>query len=406
MAPIPTYVMNLRKRTDRRESILRQFAGREEFDLEIVDAIEHSTGAIGLWETLKHIINGARAEYILLCEDDHHFTEYYSTEILLDSIGKAVERNADILCGGVSWFEDSLQVSEGLFSVERFSGLQFTVIFRKFFPTILQAAFGPKDVADYKISQLSKDKLVIHPFISIQKEFGYSDVTQINNTEGRVDELFSKSDEHLQRLKEVQAFYKNKPVPSEHAIDYSGIVLPVYAVHQPEKAEGLQAQFSGRTEFDVTYVPAGEQSRWLNIRKVAEMALAADDDVIVLCDDGHVFPPDYSADYFLQNVIEAHNQGAVVLAGGVTHFGHALPVTRHCFWTNPFYSTQFVVLYKPIFRLIIDEPFDETVNADEMLSKLTSSKMLLFPFVSVGPEERPGERLADLLSTYNRLIVN
>src|SRR5579859_2973117 len=169
---ISTYVINLSKRTERKENILKEFAGRKEFKVHIVTAIEHATGAIGLWNTIKYILQNMvedRDDFILICEDDHQFTGNYSEEILFGCIAEARERGADILCGGVSWFEDCLQVTERLFSVQKFSGLQFTIVFKKFFSVITGAGFNAGDVADYKISALSKNKFVIHPYISVQK---------------------------------------------------------------------------------------------------------------------------------------------------------------------------------------------------------------------------------------------
>src|SRR5580698_8291267 len=132
MVSIPTYVINLKKRTDRKENVLKEFAGRPEFKVNMVEAIEHSRGATGLWLTIREILLNRvdpSEEFILLCEDDHQFTEYYAEERLRSFIREAAERNADVLCGGVSWFDDSFPVLENLFWVRKFSGLQFTIIF-------------------------------------------------------------------------------------------------------------------------------------------------------------------------------------------------------------------------------------------------------------------------------------
>jgi len=207
---INTYVMNLKHRTDRYEHITQEFYGRKEFNLKIVTACENKVGAMGLWETLRHIIltlTHPDDEFILICEDDHQFTEYYSKELLWTAIDEAKRKETDILLGGLSWYESALRISSDLFWVDKFSGLQFTIIYRKFFQTILNIDFGEIDAADYKISSMSKNKLVMYPFISVQKEFGYSDVTAKNNKSGYVTQLFSDSSEKLDHLKRVSEFY-------------------------------------------------------------------------------------------------------------------------------------------------------------------------------------------------------
>lgn len=397
MTSIPAYIINLKKRTDRRDNILQEFAGRSEFTLHIVEAIEQERGAMGLWNTIQHILQDLvddSAAYILICEDDHQFTGNYSKEALFDCIAEAKERKADIVCGGVSWFEDCFPVSEKLFTIQKFSGLQFTIIFKKIFAAILHADFGAKDVADYKISMLAENKFVIHPYISIQKDYGYSDATPINHQEGKVEGFFEKSDEHFRRLREVNSFYKDlleKTGNGTTAYDDGQIILPVYIIHsreRTEKRQHIQQQFSGRNEFDVSLVEASGHDMealglWMTIRKITQMAIDNDDDLIIVCQDDHEFTSNYSAGYLVKNIIEAHNQGADILLGGLTSFGHAVPITENRFWVNPFWSTQFLVLYKKIFPLLLNEPFDGKVTADGILSEITSNKMVLFPFISV-----------------------
>ncbi len=69
-----------------------------------------------------------------------------------------------IFSGGVSWFKTGVQISENLFWVEKFSRLQFTVIFKKFYQRILDINdFTEHDAADYKISDLTDKKLLFTP---------------------------------------------------------------------------------------------------------------------------------------------------------------------------------------------------------------------------------------------------
>lgn len=210
---IKTYVINLKHRTDRKTHIIKEFHGRDEFNLKIIEACEHAFGAVGLWGTLKHIIlnlTDPNDDYILVCEDDHQFTEHYDTKLLFKLIEEAKSKETDILLGGLSWYESALQISSDFFWMDAFTGLQFTVIYRKFFETILTADFAKTDAADYKIASLTRNKLVMHPFISVQKEFGYSDVTVKNNIDGYINQLFSDASEKLDHLKSVATFYKTK----------------------------------------------------------------------------------------------------------------------------------------------------------------------------------------------------
>lgn len=210
---IPTYVINLKERTDRLTHIEQQFGGKSEFEVTIMEASKHAIGAVGLWQSILKIIKIALDsddDAIIICEDDLQFTTQYAHEVLIKHIANAKKNDADILLGGVSWFKDAVQISSDLFWVEKFSGLQFTVFFKKFYEKILEATFLETDAADYKISSLSDKKFIIHPFISIQKEFGYSDVTPKNGEEGFVETCFKETSERLQLLKNVETYYKSK----------------------------------------------------------------------------------------------------------------------------------------------------------------------------------------------------
>jgi GR25 family glycosyltransferase involved in LPS biosynthesis len=306
---IPTYIINLESRIERKNNVLNEFKGKDEFDIRIVEAIKHEVGAIGLWETIKHILNDLAnkdEEYILICEDDHQFTSSYSKEILFHSIDEAIKEDADTLCGGIHWFNSAVEVSNNLFWVEFFTATQFIIVFRKFWEKILGADFGINDAADFKMSQLTNNKFVIYPFISTQKDYGYSDCTLQNNVEGRMKELFGSTSEGLGIVKKIFRHYRGEPTyfnsPKERSYkqsieNFENIVLPTYIIHFPERIENkeyIEKQFAGRTEFDITIVEAvkhetRQYSVWMTIRKIVQMAIDNDDDVIIICEDDHEF---------------------------------------------------------------------------------------------------------------------
>ncbi|MGN6266353.1 MAG: hypothetical protein ACTHM5_11800 [Ginsengibacter sp.] len=394
---LSTYIINLRNRRDRKAHILKEFEGRSEFNITVVEACEHHVGAIGLWQTINYILQklaNNKEEYIIICEDDHQFTNQYSKEILLSCLDEAQKKEADVLLGGVSSGLSICPVSKSLFWLEKFSGLQFTVLFRRFFKTILEADFGNNDAADYKISSLTTKKFFIYPFISIQKEFGYSDATVKNNAKGRVTELFNGASSTVQCLQEVVAFYQSiqRNIRKENEREtFDNIIIPTYVITLPEttvRLEHIKKQFKERKEFDVTIVEAVEHEisavgLWCTIRKIIQMALVNEDDVIIICKDGHEFSKFYSEKFLVRNIIEAYYHGADILCGGVASFNQAIPLTPNRLWIDSFVPIQFIILYKKFFIKILEEPFDNNVVPHELLSELTSNKMTLFPFISV-----------------------
>lgn len=97
-----------------------------------------------------------------------------------------------MLLAGVSWYQDAFQISEILFWIEKFTGAQFMIIFRKFFQRIVDTNFSHLDAVDAKIASLSDSIYLTYPFISVQKKFGYSDVTEMNNGSKRIEFLIYK----------------------------------------------------------------------------------------------------------------------------------------------------------------------------------------------------------------------
>jgi hypothetical protein len=390
---VSVFAINLKSRTERRRFISSQFIDREEFDFYLIDAYEHSIGAIGLWNTIRHILQDlakAEVEFIILCEDDHQFTPAYSIDQLLNCIEEAKEKNADILSGGISGFTSAIKVSDNLYWVEKFSGLQFTVVFQKFFQTVLDASFTCGDAADYKLCSLTENKFFIYPFLSIQKEFGYSDVTVGNNAQGHIDNVFKDSNEKVTILKTVSSFYKQRleELTTMDMPSLEDIIIPTYVLNFAErKKQNTEKQFAEKKEFDVKIIEAchhkdKELALWQSLKRIIKTAIENDDDAIIICREGHQFTKHYEGSHFIKLIWQAGLLGCNVLIGGMTSFNLALPVTNNIFWIDSFRSSKFFVIYKSFYRSILQEPVCNTDTLESKFSEMTSNKMALHPFIS------------------------
>lgn len=201
---ISTYIINLKKRTDRKEHILKQFENREEFDVNIIEACENQNGKTGLWKSLCKIINIAKEkdlEYVLVCEDDHFFTSVYDKDKLQKHIEIAKELGCDILNGGISGYGKAIKVTDDLFQVNWFYGTQFIIVYKSIYDKILKYYFRLKDTEDGVLSKLASKCFVIYPFISEQTITKYSDVTPGNVTNlMQVSKFFQESSTRLSKI--------------------------------------------------------------------------------------------------------------------------------------------------------------------------------------------------------------
>jgi len=396
MNPISVYAANLKRRPERKASIEAQFAGRPEFHLTVVEAIEQLKGYQGLWQTFYKVVQQEAAkgsDYFIFCEDDHIFTEDYSADFLLERIQEADNLKADILSGGFSWWDAPLQVSDHLFWADKFNGMQFTIIYNRFYKKILESKTTEGYIVDIHLSMTSKHIFTMHPYISVQKEFGYSDATNKNNEKGRVDDFFQISRYTFSKLSKVRNFYKNLPsnlVETIQHIDVSKMFLPTYVINLPERTdrrERIEKEFKGRTEFDLHIVEAckheiGAVGLWNSLRSIVKEAKENEEDAILICEDDHFFTPHYDRERFLHQVMLAGAMGTQLLSGGVGGFGNYVPVPGGMYWTDWFWCTQFIVLYKNAFQPILDVRFVNKDTADGVLSQLLMNKLVIAPFIS------------------------
>lgn len=92
------------------------------------------------------------------------------------------------------------------------TGFTECLLYKQFYNEILSYKFKETDTADGVLSQLTMNKMVIYPFISEQKDFGYSDVTLSNmENAGRIREHFEYTKQRLKSIEYISRMY-NKPI--------------------------------------------------------------------------------------------------------------------------------------------------------------------------------------------------
>ncbi|MGC4233869.1 MAG: hypothetical protein QM594_12900 [Niabella sp.] len=386
---IPAFAINLKSRPDRKAHIESEFEGQMGFATHVEEATEHTKGAIGLWKSIRKIVtkaNNESLEYILLCEDDHCFTEHYNYKFLQQSVRDAQEKKADLLCGGVSWFKTGIQISKNLFWVEKFSGLQFTIIFRKFYQKILCVKdFSEYDAADYKLSDLTNKKFVIYPYMSTQKDFGYSDVTLRNNLRGRVEQLFADSSERFELLRNIKDYYSGiKTITSDlDESETENIIIPIYTI--VERAISRFGKIPGKSSFEQTVIEAGGdniQEKWKALCSCVQQAQKNSDDFIIITFDHIVLNSSFKKTKLLNNIIFANNYGSELLLGNIEMFNHAVPIANNLFWVDSFSYSSFIILFSPIFEKVISVPPSDNEDIYSYFSYLTSHKLVLYPFIA------------------------
>jgi len=171
----------------------------------------------------------------------------------------------------------------------------------------------------------------------------------------------------------------------------ANIAIPVYMIGHPMDNNSLKnvlKQFEGRDEFHLNIIALkqylqGSLNYWQTIKKCVEKAIDEQEDCFILCEFDHVFTPHYNKNFLIRNIIEAHNQGCNILCGGIGSFHDAVPLTRNRFWIDNFLTSSFTVIYRKFYQQILTEIGTDKLTSDQILSKITSQKMVLYPFIAV-----------------------
>jgi len=151
-----------------------------------------------------------------------------------------------------------------------------------------------------------------------------------------------------------------------------------------EVKKNISNQFTGKDEFDLHFidVDSDDSMIWKGIREVCKDAMLTNESLIIICRDDHIFTESYNKEILYEGIIDAAKKGAKILLGGIGAFGQAIPLSTKQFWIDSFEGTSFIVLFRSILDELLIEPFHNENTVDESLSRLTSHKMVILPFVS------------------------
>ncbi len=270
--------------------------------------------------------------------------------------------------------------------------MQFTIVFQRAYSRIIAEETDEGFITDVRLSQILNNIFVIYPYISIQREFGYSDVTQNNNIARYVETLFRETEQHIRILHKVKQKYQQllantSTYDDTELLEY---MLPVYVINLKERDDRrnhIIQEFDNKSEYDFHIIDAvidqrGNVGLWKSICSIIKKAKSNKEDVILICEDDHIFTNDYNRLNLFRAIISAGEIGAEILLGGVGGFGDAVHVTSNLFWTNWFWCTQFLIVYRSAFDTILEANFTKSDVADEFLSRILTNKLLYLPFLS------------------------
>ncbi|MEX2566789.1 MAG: hypothetical protein WD431_12660, partial [Cyclobacteriaceae bacterium] len=125
-----------------------------------------------------------------------------------------------------------------------------------------------------------------------------------------------------------------------------------------------------------------EQAYWMTLQKIVQQATDDGDDVIIVCDEDHLFTKSYSRECLIRHIVQGHQLDTRILCGGIDDFDTAIPLTQDKFWVRAFKSCSFIVLYQSVFDRILKEPLSNDSTIESLYREITSNKLVMFPFIT------------------------
>lgn len=182
---IKTYIIsNKDRRPDRYADVTEQFSNRSEFDVQVTQCVFlDDNRRYGLWLSMMNCIADAKEngyDKCILVEDDAYFTDYYNENTFLKCVNYCENNGYDILHGGIYGTSNPIRNTDlpDLWDISWCWSTHFIVIYKDCYDQLLSYNFDlVHDVEDGVLNKLHLKRAVMYPFMVIQKEYGYTDIT-------------------------------------------------------------------------------------------------------------------------------------------------------------------------------------------------------------------------------------
>lgn len=150
------------------EAIHDPFLAREEFQVKRIKS--DSTAPFADRKALNAILTDCMNngdEFVVITCDGHYFSHDYSAVDFFKNLYLANHYRADILFGGGINMDFRSKIQDNLYWVNKVEDSRFIVLFRKFIPILLESNTKADTDFTEMISNLTPNKMVIYPFVSI-----------------------------------------------------------------------------------------------------------------------------------------------------------------------------------------------------------------------------------------------
>lgn len=136
----------------------------------------------------------------------------------------------------------------------------------------------------------------------------------------------------------------------------------------------------------------GTAIAWLS-QVTSEIMEKAEDDLFVVCNSELSFTQNVKDEDICNRIVEAGNNGAQILLGNIDTARDLYKIGNNLYWTDVFFHTSFLVVYKSAFRQIADLLKQEEIEdmcLEQLLISLLDYKFISYPFLTLNRDFQLG----------------
>lgn len=158
--------------------------------------------------------------------------------------------------------------------------------------------------------------------------------------------------------------------------------------HRTKRRKHIESEFKGKPEFELKIIPAFENKAdgaiglYQTFLSILDFEKHQDNPYFIFIEDDHKFTSWYSFSYLKERIIEGNSKNAELLVCGPTFIHLPIQCSDNLFWVKVFNGSQFMVIYRRIFKKYKDIVNNRRRILDMSLSEELDNKYVLFPAIS------------------------
>lgn len=124
---------------------------------------------------------------------------------------------------------------------------------------------------------------------------------------------------------------------------------------------------------------------WLS-QVTSEIMEKSEDDFFVVCNSELSFAKNITNEDICRRIVEAGNKGAQILLGNIDTARDLYEIDNNLYWTDVFFHTSFLVVYKSAFEQIANLLKQEEIGGmclEKILISLLDYKFIAYPFLTL-----------------------